>query len=159
MSIHGSVEIPPPEGRRAGEGLEKGQALVETMLIMPFFILLMMILAEFGIYFYRMNMLENTAQQIGRMAARGAAYEDLETYMNANLASFKKTTPPSPTLKVLDDVGDEVTTWESDDALEIRLGATVSTVMPIDALNVFAAGKTFFPDQFALECRKKVYVE
>lgn len=146
--------------RNGGASSQRGQALIEMILTLPFFILLLMILAEFGIFFYKSNLIENTTQQIGRMAARGASYDDLNTYMNDHLSAFSAAVVP-PALEVLNEDGADVsaTGWNSDDALEVKISATVKPVMPVDVFNIFAPTKDFIPDQFTLEARKKVYVE
>lgn len=140
-----------------GEGVwdcpSRGQALIETMLVVPFAILLAMILTEFGLYFYRSNMIEDTTQQIGRMAARGATYSTINTYMNTKLSTM------SPSLTVKDTGAATITTWTSNMLIEITVSATVSPIMPTGALNIFAGGASVFPSTFTLQSKKQVYVE
>lgn len=130
--------------------------MIEAMLIVPFFILLMMIMLEFVIYFYKSNVVENTAQHIGRMVARGATHADISAYADDKLASI---TPTSTSIEVRDAADAVVVAWASDDALVIRLTATVEPLMPIGVLNIFAPGTDFFPDEYNLGSAKQVYVE
>ncbi|OGH55808.1 MAG: hypothetical protein A3G34_00100 [Candidatus Lindowbacteria bacterium RIFCSPLOWO2_12_FULL_62_27] len=139
-----------PSSRRPPQ---QGQALAETMLMVPFFILLMMLLAEFGVYFYRSNLLEDTAQQVARMAARNATLSDIQNYSNEKLYTLQ------PQLAVLNALNEPVDAWSSDQTLQIKLTATVQPVMPISALNIFSPGTDFFPAAFTLESKKQVYVE
>lgn len=146
--------VPQKRIRNRRARTEHGQALIETMLVVPFFILLMMILAEFGIYFYRCNLLENTVQHMGRMAARRATFTEIETYMNTKLSAL------SPELTVEDESDVSVSSWTSDDEIEITLSATLTPLMPIGVLNIFApAGTEFFPSSFTIQSRKAVFVE
>lgn len=132
---------------------EHGQALIETMLVVPFVILLSMVLAEFGIYFYRANMIEDTTQQMGRMAARNATHTEINSYMNSKLSAL------SPTLTVYDTGTTVITTWTSNMLIEVRVSATVAPVMPVSALNIFTGGTNFFPTSFSLQSKKQVFVE
>ncbi len=142
--------------RRSIVAAEGGQALIETMLVVPFFILLMMVLGEFCIYFYRVNLLENTAQQVGRMTARNATYDEINSYASDKLSSLG----PTPVVTVKDAGGVEVTDWESDDSLEIKIMVeAVESVLPIGVLNVFAPGTDFFPENYTIASVKQVYVE
>ncbi|MBI4179745.1 pilus assembly protein [bacterium] len=131
-----------------------GQALIETMLVLPFFMLMMMALAEFGIYFYRSNLMENTIQHMGRMAARNATHTQLDAYMDDKLTSFSNLA-----LEVQDTAGVAITEWSSSDAIEITVSGTVAPVMPIGVFNYFAPGTEFFPSEFTMTARKQVYVE
>lgn len=131
----------------------RGQALLETMFVLPVVLVLIMILSEFGIYFYRANLLETTAQTMGRMAARGSTKAQVESYMTSRISTL------NPTLAVVDNAGTAITSWSSDQAIRLTVTATVTPVMPISALNIFGGGAQIFPASFTLRAVKTVYVE
>ncbi len=144
---------------REGRGVsEKGQALIETMVVLPFFLLLMMCLAEFGIYFYRANLIENAAQQFGRLAARNATLAEIQAALDAMKTANPMLDSISPALEVRDAAGASITEWASDDQIEMRLTASAAPVMPIGVFNMFG-GVDFFPASFSFASVKQVYVE
>lgn len=121
--------------------------------VLPFILLLIMVVAEFGIYFYRSNILENTTQTLGRMAARGSTNSTLQSYLTSQISSL------NPTLTVANSSGTTITTWSSDASIKLTVTATVSPVMPVSALNIFGGGAQLFPTSFTLTSIKTVYVE
>lgn len=132
---------------------ERGQTLIEMILILPFFLLLIMVLAELGIYFYRSNQIENVAQTVGRMVARRATFGETQAYIQKTLNTI------NPKLSVRNSDGAEIVSWSSDQQLELRITATVNPVFPVKALNVFTPGSDFFPATFTLQSVKTVFVE
>lgn len=132
---------------------QQGQALLEMVFILPFVLILIMAVSEFGIYFYRANVVENTAQTMGRMAARGATQTEIQAFMNSQMSLL------SPTVTVKNSSGTTITSWSSDQQIEMTVSATASVVMPIGVLNTFGGKTNFFPSTFTFKSTRTIYVE
>ncbi len=133
--------------------VKRGQAVLEMLFVLPFILVLIMVVAEFGIYFYRCNVLENTAQTAGRLAARGATKTEIQTYLTQQISTF------SPSLTVANNSGVTITSWSPDTSIQLTITATVTPVMNIAPLNIFGNSATLFPSSFTLKSVKTVFVE
>ena len=131
----------------------RGQALLEMVFILPFILILIMAVSEFGIYFYRANVVENTTQTAGRMAARGATSTELQSFLTSQMSKL------SPVVTVKSSSGTTITSWSSDQQIELSVTATASVVMPIGVLNTFGGKTNPFPSTFTLKSTRTVYVE
>lgn len=132
---------------------EKGQTLLEMVFVLPFILMLIMVVSEFGIYFYRSNLIENTSQTMARMAGRGSTNAALTSYMNTQLGSL------NPTLAVKNSAGTAITTWTSNQQITMTVTVSAAPVMPISALNIFGGGSAMFPTTLTMRSVKTVYVE
>lgn len=131
----------------------RGQALLEMVFILPFILILIMTVSEFGIYFYRANVVENTTQTAGRMAARGATSTELQSFLTSQMSRL------SPSVTVKNSSGTTITSWSSDQQIEVTVTATASAVMPIGVLNTFGGKSNIFPSTFTFRSTRTVYVE
>ena len=136
---------------RAGCG--RGQALLEMVFILPFILILIMAVSEFGIYFYRANVVENSTQTMGRMAARGATKSEMQSFLTSQMSTL------SPSVTVMNSSGTAITSWSSDQQIKLSVTATASRVMPIGILNVFGGKSNIFPSTFIFNSTRTIYVE
>ncbi|MBI4178097.1 pilus assembly protein [bacterium] len=139
------------QGGRRGAG--EGQSMIEMVLVLPFFMLMVMVLAEFVVYFYRSNQLENAAQTAGRLASRGASADELEAHLDEHLTSL------NPKLTVRNADGAVVRIWSPEDKIKLGVRIMFKPLFPVGALNVFSPDADFFPGIFILESVKTVLVE
>ena len=131
----------------------RGQALLEMVFILPFILILIMAVSEFGIYFYRANVVENTTQTMGRMAARGSTKSQLQSFLTSQMSTL------GPSVTVYNSSGTAITSWSSDQQIKLTVTATASRVMPIGVLNVFGGKSNIFPSVFIFNSTRTIYVE
>ena len=144
------------ENRSLGGGSmcsRQGQALLEMVFILPFILILIMAVSEFGIYFYRANVVENSTQTMGRMAARGATKSEMQSFLTSQMSTL------SPSVTVMNSSGTAITSWSSDQQIKLTVTATASRVMPIGVLNVFGGKSNIFPSVFIFNSTRTIYVE
>lgn len=60
----------------------KGQALVEFIIILPIFIVMLLGIIDFGSIFYKKNYLENVLEEVTEMYKKEKSIEKIEEYLN-----------------------------------------------------------------------------
>lgn len=86
----------PGRGTRASS---RGQSIVETALVLPILLLLVMAIIDFGLMFNNYIVLSNASREAARLAAVGATDADITTLivsLTQTLDGTKRTTTISP---------------------------------------------------------------
>jgi len=60
----------------------KGQALVEFIIVLPVLIIILLGIIDFGMIFYKKNYLENTLEEITEIWKKEQSKESVDSYLN-----------------------------------------------------------------------------
>ena len=132
---------------------KRGQSIIEISLVMPFLLFIIMLLAEFSIYFFRSNRVEEISQLASRLAARNSSYTTIQNTVNNRISDL------NPVVTVYDVNENSIQSWNTDDQIEIRLVATFPVVTPVKLLNIFSSENPIFPNDWTIRTNKVVLVE
>lgn len=123
---------------------EQGQSMVETALLLPIFLLILVGILDFGRSIYSYSHLHMAAQETVRLGGLGKTDQEITTFAKqyvhlGDSSKLKVTINPPDTLRF------------SGDYVTVKLSYPMTFLTPL-------IGK-FFPDNFAIETSSTIRVE